>query len=102
MESNKMKFHITITDNETGETLHDSDTIAIIGVFHDGEEAHGIGYTLCNPLRLAHTLRSCENVLDATRERNPELGVLEEIIGLFGGPECEIVCDEHETIVKEK
>lgn len=102
MEGKKMKFHIVITDNETGETLHDADASAIIGVFHDGEDAHGMGCTLCDPLILAHTMSSCENVLDAMRERNPEIGVLEEIIGLMGGPAREVVRDEHKTIVKEK
>ncbi|MBE5760009.1 MAG: hypothetical protein E7332_08325, partial [Clostridiales bacterium] len=50
-DETKKKFHITLTDNETGETLIDSDTSAIIGAFDLGEGNTGSLYALaCNGL----------------------------------------------------
>lgn len=51
-----MRFHITITNNESGEVLIDQDTKAIIGAF-DGDEnsTHCMGYTSCNVSELLNT-----------------------------------------------
>lgn len=50
------KLHITVTDNETGETIVDSDTNAIIGALDQGDEGTGaMLFTSCNVIDLAAT-----------------------------------------------
>lgn len=55
-----MKFHITIKDNETGETLRDLDTKAIIGGALNEEGAESIIIASCNNIELAKTIHAAE------------------------------------------
>lgn len=58
------KFHIKITDNETGETLHDRDACAIIGSFAtDPDDVYLMVYTHCGIKGLVSA--SCSALLAA-------------------------------------
>lgn len=50
------KFHITITNNETGKVLADSDSDAIIGAFTEGEGTRSVCYTGGDTAELAAAL----------------------------------------------
>lgn len=55
-----MKFHITIKDNETGETLRDIDTNAIIGGVVKEEGSETILIAKCNDYDLAKAVIATE------------------------------------------
>lgn len=55
-----MKFHITIKDNETGETLRDIDTKAFIGGALNEEGAESIIIASCSDIELAKTIHAAE------------------------------------------
>lgn len=75
----KTGFHITITDLETGKTLHDTDTGAIIGAF-DAPNAgtNSICFTACNTIELLATLMAVDKALNHLYEKEPELLALKE------------------------
>lgn len=50
------KYHITITNNETGKVLADTNSDAIIGAFTEGEGTRSVCYTECDAAELAATL----------------------------------------------
>ena len=56
------KFHLTITNNETGEIERELDTNAIIGSADDGDGTAIFCYTRCGLVELAAT---CAGALDA-------------------------------------
>jgi len=71
-DETKKKFHITLTDNETGETLIDSDTSAIIGAFDLGEGNTGSLYALaCNGLIKVCTIAGAMATLERVRKDDP-------------------------------
>lgn len=80
MEAKKLKFHITITNNETGETLKDDDACAILGAYHIGEGAVGVAAIESDPFELAHTLTSAEHTIDVVKAQRPELVLLTGIM----------------------
>jgi hypothetical protein len=59
------KFHITITNNKTAETVVNIDTSAIIGAVDDGESTRVLCFTDCDGLSLAAT---CVGALEAVGE----------------------------------
>lgn len=76
MNDKKMKFHITITNNETGETLHDEDACAIIAGVNEGDRTGSIIMTDCGPEDLVETLNGAENGVMTVYEGHPELRAL--------------------------
>lgn len=57
METKKAKYHITITDNETGKTCLDQDTAVIIGAVDAGEPGvRALALCNCNDEELYATL----------------------------------------------
>lgn len=72
------KFHITITDNETGETLKEADACAIIGACDEGEHTACIVLSKCGPMDLLNTLRGASNAIDRCLEDEPILHALYE------------------------
>ena len=79
-----MKFHITITNNETNEIMADHDTDAIIGAFRRDDGVQGVAAVCCNPLELASTVKTVRDVLGEVEESNPELKQLAEIVRMVG------------------
>lgn len=60
MEGQK-RFHITITDNWTGETYHDKDTQSIIGAYADDDGVFRISMlSECNTDTAANTVAAVE------------------------------------------
>lgn len=78
-----MKFHITITNNETNEIIADHDTDAIIGAFRRDDGVQGVAAVCCNPLELVTTVETVRNVLGEVEESNPELKQLGEIVRMM-------------------
>ena len=76
MSDTKMKFHITITDNETGDVMQDTDACAIIGGFNNGVTTCTFAATNCGPFDIARTLASAEEAVDGIYELHPELKAL--------------------------
>lgn len=71
-------FHITITDNETGEVIHDSDVIAILGALHFGEDnTSGITLSNCGVMSLAQAVDTVKKVIEGLYDENPELKIIE-------------------------
>lgn len=66
------KFHITITDNETGETLVNLDTCAIIGAMDEGDLGTSmIDYEECNSICLAATITGAQVVANRAMKDLP-------------------------------
>lgn len=71
-ENKKKPFHLTVTDNETGETVQDLDFDALIGAAHIGEmEAGGIIVSRCSTMTLAATSIAVEQTLNKLCKDDP-------------------------------
>ena len=66
------KFHITIKNNETEETIIDIDTSAIIGSVDDGESTRVLCFTDCDGLSLAATCVGALEAVGGGQEGLPE------------------------------
>lgn len=73
------KFHITITDNETGETLKEADACAILGAYRGDEYTASIVLSQCRTLDLLSTLRGASAAIDRCLEDEPLLRALYEV-----------------------
>ena len=67
------KRHITITDNETGETLQDADTCAIIGGYVVDDGSVGILCVHCHLIDHAKAVHAAERVIERSYQEHPEL-----------------------------
>lgn len=74
-----MKFHITITDNETGEVLHDSDACAIIAGINEGEKGSSAAMIDCGPIDLAEALVAAKKAARAVTDKYTEIGALTKL-----------------------
>lgn len=79
-ENKELRFHITIKDNKTGETLLDSDACAIIGGVNKGGSTVTLASVSGNAEDYAQALASAEEVAEIIREKHPELGDLADFI----------------------
>ena len=66
----KMRFHITITDNETGETHLDSDSPVIIGGIGDEKGVNELVLAACDPATLAQAALYAENAAKSVYEED--------------------------------
>ena len=73
-------FHITIIDNETGETLHDADVCAIVGAFNEGERTGALGLTKCNAFDIAATIKGAKTAIQHLCANHPELELLVKVL----------------------
>lgn len=81
-ETKKMPFHLTITDNETGEIVRELDTDAIIGAANTSEEgAAGICVTRCSGQTLANTFVAVESMLEHMMNKEPMLRLAKMLVG---------------------
>lgn len=62
-ETEKKGFHITITNLDTGETISDTDSRAIIGAIDRGDRVQGIGAVCCNTATLMNVINTADKVL---------------------------------------
>ena len=82
-ETKKMPFHLTITDNRTGETVRDLDFDCLIGSAHiSNEEAAGLFLTSCTNGVVAETLVSTETVLQRIQQDDPMLRLTKLLVGI--------------------
>lgn len=72
----KMPFHLTITNNETGETEFDFDFEAIIGGVIEENGNRAMALTDCGPYELATAIRRAERAAKMMREKHPGIVVL--------------------------
>ena len=71
--NNPKPFHLTITNNQTGEVLHDVDVDALIGAAHTGRGVDVFGVNSCDAVALAATLCGAGDVVDRQFKKYPEL-----------------------------
>lgn len=75
----KRKYHITLTNNETGEVFMDHDTSAILGAVQGpGDDAQGICAIDCNSLELFKTTNMAIGALKEVEAISPALYGLAE------------------------
>lgn len=72
-EEKRKPFHITITDNETGQTLHDYDAEAIFALYTDGEETAVCVNAISDSLSFANVLYRAEQELKRQYSKYPHL-----------------------------
>ena len=70
------KFHIKITDNETGEVIQEIDTCAIIGGYATEDGAVGTALAHCNSRNHAKAIHAAETAINNVYNRNPELKIV--------------------------
>lgn len=70
------RFHITIKNNEIGETLLDLDTNAIVAGILDDDGSFSIGHTHCNADGLLSTICSAEKAINQLLKKHPQLLLL--------------------------
>lgn len=73
------KWHITITENETGNTRLDIDTDAIIAGIDEGERTHVIHMTDCRVTDHAAAICGVLGSIKEARKENPILDFLVEL-----------------------
>ena len=82
MTKERKGFHITITNNETGETLHDADVCAIVGAFNEGERTAVVGLTMCNALDIAETINGAKDAIQHICADHPEIDLFAKVLGV--------------------
>ena len=70
------KFHITVTNTETNEVIHDIDTDAIVGGIASEGGAFAVGLTSCDALTLFTTVQSAKTAIEHCTEDSPLLSLL--------------------------
>lgn len=80
-----LRYHIKITDNETGEVITERDYSCIIGGFgFDGGATEGRLYA-CNTISVVSTLEAALNAVEAVFASNPEFRLAFNIAMKKGG-----------------
>lgn len=81
------KFHVEIKDNETGSTIVNTgstivniDTDAIIGAVNEDDGTRSIGFTSCNFEKLFNAIVGSKKAIAQIEEKHPELKMLSEIV----------------------
>lgn len=75
----KKRYHITITDNETGEIKCDSDSAAIIGAYDTDNNATACLCSLaCDGMVLSATIMGVLQILDRVKDDNLDEYILAE------------------------
>lgn len=78
------KFNIVIKDLETGETLVDDVTSAIVGSFEAGERgAAAMAFVSCKTRELLQALRGAEDVIEKIYVEHPELLIKGKMLELL-------------------
>ena len=68
-----MKFHIVITNNETGEVRVDTTADAIITSIHTEETTDRLSAASCNFCAFAETVAGLMNELEDIKKEHPEV-----------------------------
>ena len=74
-------FHLTLTDNTTGEIMHDIDIDALLASAHVNEdETRSITVANCDTLAIAQTIHTLRQIYETLRKENPELAIFEAVV----------------------
>lgn len=77
----KMPFHLVITNNETGEVIHEWNMCALIGAAQTTENnTASLGLTDCNALELAATIDGAQKAINKILKDSPEIKILLEFM----------------------
>lgn len=79
-DKEKLKFHLTVTHNETGEAVHDVDINAFIGAVGEADGPGAIFLTECSLLDMAFTVMAAKRAIETAYAKHPGLPVLVEDI----------------------
>lgn len=91
-ETKKMPYHLTITDNETGETVRDLDFDALIGAVHlSKKESGGIFLANCSIMAQAETIASAEATVARALKQDKLVAMAKCIV------DAEVVEEDSET-----
>ena len=72
---------MVLTNNETGEVVHDMDLCALIGAAQTENDATAaIGLTACNSLEIAATIAGALKAVKQIKVANPEAAMLCELM----------------------
>lgn len=96
MEDKKMKYHITITDNETGKT-EEYNACVFIGAIGDDEGVIGMRRMACGAEPLVHTMNAVEHEIETLKRDHPELVPLQAMLALIDELAVEDDEDDEET-----
>lgn len=66
-----MNWHLTIKNNETGETVKELDICSFIGAVGTEDGSCALAMTNCNGMKLTETLISAENALQSVYDQSP-------------------------------
>ena len=79
----KMKMHITITNNETGEVIAEHDTNAIVAGIDLENGTRSLVKANCDPIAFACALHAAQGAVDKTLDENKKLAALYYMMGAF-------------------
>jgi hypothetical protein len=68
-----MKFHIVITNNETGEVIKDTNADAIIASIHTEETTDVLDVACCNGFALVATIAGLMEALENNKKDHPKI-----------------------------
>ena len=68
-----MKYHIVITDNETGGVELDTNADAIYASVHEKEFTRGVIMSKCSTQALIETVKGLMEILDHTKKKDLEI-----------------------------
>lgn len=83
----KKAFHLTITDNITGEILEDEDIKVFIGGIGYGDTSSSRTLTGCGPIDYAFAIIAAEDAIKDTYEQHPEIKALVSALSMCEGAE---------------
>ena len=82
-----MKYHITITDNETGEVVKEVNADAIVASIHVKETTDILEATHCNGLAFAETTAGLMGALKEIKKAHPSIYKLAKKLNKTGKKE---------------
>ena len=76
-------FHITITNNNTGESILDTDSDAIIGAVKNDIGVNAVAFTNCCTSGYAQTIAAAQAVVNELLKENKKLKLLVRVMNLL-------------------
>lgn len=82
MENSKKKFHITLTNNETG-NVFDADSDCIIGSVVTGKGARSFSLCSCTSLELLKGIYAVLDAVEYLRKNDPDLCNIDDFFSML-------------------
>ena len=80
-----LKYHIEITDNETGKVLEDSDCSCLIGSFGNSQGAAEVAVYSCGLIDIVATVTSALKSIEKVCSENEDVAMLTKYYMKKGG-----------------